>query len=82
VDQDPSPEQIARYHELLRAMTPARRLAAAGSLSVAARQMAMAGLRARHPSASEAELRARLFVRLYGRAEALRVLREVPDDAV
>jgi hypothetical protein len=44
--------------------------------------MAMAGLRARHPSASEAELRARLFVRLYGRAEALRVLREVPDDAV
>jgi hypothetical protein len=82
VDQDTSPEQIDRYHELLREMTPAQRMAAAASLSLAVRQMAMAGLRARHPSASEGELRARLFVRLYGRAEALRVLREVPDDAI
>lgn len=82
MDQDTSPSQVARYHELLRAMTPAQKAAATASLCIAARQMAMAGLRQRHPGASEDELRARLFVRLYGRADAIRVLGDVPDDAV
>ncbi|MGC4120037.1 MAG: hypothetical protein QM765_36745 [Myxococcales bacterium] len=82
VDQDTSPEQIERYHELLRAMTPAQKAAATDALCDAVREGALAGLRHRHPGASDGELRARLFVRLYGRGLATRVLGKVPDDAV
>jgi hypothetical protein len=46
------------------------------------RALALAGLRDRHPNASEDELRVRLAVRLYGRAVATKLFRDVPDDAV
>jgi hypothetical protein len=79
---DTSPAANARYHELLRAMAPERRLEAAMGLSRAVRELAVAGLRSRHPDASEDELRVRLTVRLYGREAALRLFRAVPEDAV
>jgi hypothetical protein len=82
VEQDTSPGQIAHYHRLLRAMTPAQKVAATVSLCSAVRTGALAGLRHRHPEATEAELRVRLAVRLYGRAEATRLFGEVPDDAI
>lgn len=58
------------------------RLRAAVSLGVAVRDLALAGLRARHPSADENELRKRLAVRLYGRALALQIFEHIPDDAL
>jgi hypothetical protein len=82
VEQDTSPEQMRRYHERLRAMEPWQRLRTAMALSSAVRELAAAGLRSRHPHASEAEIRVRLAVRLYGREAAVRLFGTVPDDAV
>lgn len=78
---DTSPEADARYHELLRALSPERRLEAAMKLSRAVRELAIAGIRQRHPAADEREIRARLAVRLYGREAAVRLFGAVPDDA-
>jgi hypothetical protein len=82
MEQDTSPAQVARYHQLLRAMTPEQRVSATVSLCNGVRVAAIAGLRQRHPQASDAELRVRLMVRLYGRTQAVRVFGSVPDDAV
>ena len=71
-----------RYHELLRTRAPYERLAQAMALTRMTRELAMAGLRSRHPDASPEELRVRLAVRLYGRAAAMRLFGTVPDDAV
>ena len=79
---DTSPGQDARYHELLRARAPHERLRAAMALSLAVRQLAEAGIRARHPGSAEGEVRVRLAVRLYGRAAAMRLFGDVPSDAV
>ena len=82
MEQDTPPENLARYHQLLRQMSPMARLQKAADLSVAVRQLALAGLRLRHPQAAPDELRARLAVRLYGRENAIRMRMVVPDDAV
>jgi hypothetical protein len=81
VERDTSPAASARYHELLRAMPPERRLEAAMRLSRGVRELALAGIREMHPEATEEELRIRLTVRLYGREAALRLFGTVPDDA-
>jgi hypothetical protein len=72
---------LARYQELLRAQSPEERLAQAMALTSAVRELTVAGIRQRHPDASERELRARLAVRLYGRDAALRMFGDVPVDA-
>jgi hypothetical protein len=82
VNRDTSPEAIARYHELLRAQSPAARFAQAAALTTAVRQLAEAGIRQRHPHASDSEVRVRLTVRLYGRDVARRLFGAVPADAV
>jgi hypothetical protein len=46
------------------------------------RELAVEGIRGRHPAAEPAELRVRLAVRLYGREAAERMFDEVPADAV
>ena len=79
---DTSPQADARYHELLRRMPPERRLEAAMRLSHAVRELAIAGIRGRHPAADDHELRVRLTVRLYGRDCARRLFGDVPDDAI
>ena len=63
-------------------MAPERRLETAMALSRGVRELAIAGLRARHPNADEQELRVRLTVRLYGREAAVRLFGSVPEDAV
>jgi hypothetical protein len=78
---DTSPAAEARYHELLRAMPPERRLEAAMKLSRAVRELALAGIRDQFPAANEQELRVRLTVRLYGRAAAVRLFGSVPANA-
>jgi hypothetical protein len=79
---DTSPAANARYHELLRAMPPERRLEVAMGLTQTVRELALAGIHDRHPQADEHEMRVRLTVRLYGRAVAVRLFGAVPDDAV
>jgi hypothetical protein len=78
---DTTPEANARYHELLRRMSPERRLEAAMRLSQAIRELAIAGIRQRHPEATDQEVHVRLAVRLYGRACAQKLFGSVPDDA-
>jgi DNA-binding HxlR family transcriptional regulator len=80
--RDTSEPSNARYHELLRALPPERRLEAAMSLSRGVRALAEAGIRERHPDASAAEIRVRMTVRMYGRAAAERLFGSVPADAV
>jgi hypothetical protein len=79
--QDTSAAASARYHELLRAMPPERRLEAAMRLSRGVRSLAIAGIRDKHPQANDDELRVRLTVRLYGRDAAKRLFGTVPEDA-
>jgi len=82
VPLDTAPAADARYHELLRRQTPAARLTQAAALTRAVRQLAEAGIRQRHPGASDAEVRVRLTTRLYGRDVAERLFGSVPHDAV
>jgi hypothetical protein len=79
--QDTSPAAQARYYELLRRLPVERRAQAMLRLNRAVRELALAGIRDRHPEAGDAELRVRLTVRLYGRAAAQRLFATVPDDA-
>jgi hypothetical protein len=51
------------------------------ALGACVRQLAEAGIRARHPAASDDEVRQRLAVRLYGRAAAQRLFETIPGDA-
>ena len=53
-DEQPSPEQI----EIIRRMTPARRLQLAEQLYWSARRLKAAGLRAQHPDWSEEHVEA------------------------
>ena len=77
---DTSDAADARYHELLRGMTPERRLETAMKLSRGVRQLAISGIRHRHPLASDQEIRVRLTALLYGRAVATKLFGHVPDD--
>jgi hypothetical protein len=79
---DTGAEQLRRYHERLRQLTPAQRLWQACALTMSVRALAEAGIRLRHPGATPEEVRVRLAVRLYSRAAARRLCREIPDDAV
>jgi len=82
VTRDTPPATIARYHELLRGQAPYERLEQAAALTRMVRQLAVAGIKQRHPGASLDEIRVRLAVRLYGREIARRLFEHVPDDAV
>jgi hypothetical protein len=82
VEQDTSPSQLLKYHELLRKQPPEKRLEKAAALSVAVRTLAEAGIRQRHPDATPEEVRVRLWVRLYGRAVAQRLGLAIPADAI
>src|SRR4051794_38631292 len=59
VYQDTNPAMVARYYEHLRAKAPYERLAQAASLTRMTRELAVAGIRQRHPDASDDEIRKR-----------------------
>ena len=67
---DTSVEAEAVRLAILRAKAPAERLADALSLSDAARQLARAGIRARHPAYTDRQVDLALFRMLYGPAIA------------
>jgi hypothetical protein len=73
VDGDTSSDAQARYAELLRRLAPHQRLRAAMGLSRATRELAEAGVRARSPLATDAQVRREVVVLLYGEEAARRL---------
>jgi hypothetical protein len=78
---DTSAAAQARYYELLRARSPAERLAIAAQLTRSVRTLAEVAIRSERSSASEAEVRSLLADRLYGRAIAERWFHRGEYDA-
>jgi hypothetical protein len=75
---DTHPDARVRARALLMARTPAERMAMASEMSVAAREIAAAGVRAElGPRASDRDVRRGVFLRFYardlGRLEAERI---------
>jgi hypothetical protein len=46
------------------------------------RELSEAGIRQRHPGASDEEVKIRLTVRIYGRETACRLFGDVPENAI
>jgi hypothetical protein len=82
--RDTSPKQQDDYYARLKRLTPEQRLRLAARLTTAVRRLAETGIRERHPLATDAEVRVRLAVRLYGRAAGQRLfgMNAVPPDAI
>jgi hypothetical protein len=74
---DTAPEVERLQIELLRAMPPGRKLVLAADLSAAVKVLALAGVRARYPGATEGEVRRRLATLLLGEELARRVYGEL-----
>jgi hypothetical protein len=81
MERDTAPAMAARYDAMMDALSGARRLEIAASLSSGVRALSEAGLRDRHPGAGDEEIRCRLTALLYGRAVAERLFDHVPEDA-
>lgn len=79
---DTSPEihsaQLRRYRE----MSVERKLALVEDANATARILALTGLAARHPGASERELHLRLFHLLHGRELATKAWGPLPEDSL
>ncbi len=76
---DTHPEAAAVQLRLLRATPTWRKVELWGQLNATARALALSGLRARYPQASEAELRRRLADLLLGADLAARVYGPLPE---
>lgn len=63
---DPSGESASRQIEVFRQMTGAERVAMALSMSEAAQELAVAGIRHRHPNWTAEQVRDALLVQLHG----------------
>ena len=81
MQQDTDPQVTARYLELSAALAPMQRLQIAADLSQAVRELALAGVRHRHPSARGDELRWRFAETLYGTEFALQIWGPLPHPA-
>ncbi len=77
---DTSPEAEQVLIELLRQAPPWRRLQLADRMSSTVRGLSLAGLRARHPRASEAELRRRFADIHLGPELAAKAYGPIPAD--
>jgi len=66
VSSDTSPEAAAVQQEIFRRMTPEQRLRIALELSEELRNIALSGVRSRHPEMSEEELKFELMRIMYG----------------
>jgi SAM-dependent methyltransferase len=81
MERDTAPEVTRRYHARIGALGGARRLEIAAQLTQGVRTLAEAGLRHRHPGASDEEVRCRLAALLYGRDVAERSSGSAPRGA-
>lgn len=78
---DTSPEARRFYFQRLARLSQAERMALTSRTSLLVRRMAEAGIRKLHPDCSEAEVKLRLAVRLYGRELVEPILGPAPRDA-
>jgi hypothetical protein len=75
---DTTPAAQKRQHEIFRRMSGERRLLLAMAFSDQIRDIAMEGLRRRHPSASEEALKAIYIKEIYGVIMPQRIERAIP----
>lgn len=76
---DTHPKMEALQVELWRQASPTRKMQMLAQLNASARLLALTGLRARYPQATEAELRRRLAGLLLGEELARKVYGDLPD---
>ncbi len=79
IHSDSHPAAEALQIRLLRRVSPTRKMEMLAQLYVAARLLALAGLRARYPHATEAELRRKWAILLLGEELARKVCEETTD---
>ncbi len=75
---DTHPEMEAPQIELWRQASPTRKMTMLAQLNASARMLALTGLRARYPQATEAELRRKLAGLLLGEELARKVYGDIP----
>lgn len=78
-DTEPEAEQV--LIDLLRRASVSRKLEMLGQMNATARQLALQGLRARHPGATEAQLQRYLADLLLGSELAARAYGSLPSEA-
>lgn len=76
---DTHPKMEALQIQLWRQASPTRKMNMLAQLNASVRLLALAGLRARYPEASETELRRRLAALLLGEGLARKVYGEIGD---
>jgi len=79
LSSDTHPKMEALQIQFWRQASPTRKMHILAQLNASARTLAQAGLRARYPQASEAELRRRLAGLLWGEDLARKVYGELHD---
>ena len=81
--RDTSPDIEARVARMMAERTPTERMRMAFSMFNTAKELITAGLLRENPSLNEAQLRARIFVRMYGdcfsREEIERIVKSIPN---
>jgi len=78
---DTHPKMEALQIQLWRQASPTRKMEMLAQLNASARMLALAGLRSRHPQASEAELRRRLAGLVLGEELARKVYGDINHAA-
>ncbi|HEY4426135.1 MAG TPA: hypothetical protein VGN10_18130 [Pyrinomonadaceae bacterium] len=69
---DTTPHIQRKHYELMRKLSPEKRLSMAFALTDATRQMVLADLQHRFPEASEFEIRRRFIARVLSRKDVIR----------
>jgi hypothetical protein len=76
---DTHPEMEALQIQLWRQATPTQKMTVLAQLNASARRLALAGLRARYPQATEAELRHKPAELLFGKVMGVKLFGEASD---
>ena len=79
-----TPSKIEKqYHQMIMALSPARRFQMAGQMFSTAKKLVMAGILMQNPKQTKAELRTRLFLRFYrtdfSLPELKKIIAHMPD---
>jgi uncharacterized protein YneF (UPF0154 family) len=80
---DTTPDIEKKMVQIMAERTPTERLRMASSMFDAARKLMRAGLLHENPSLNEAQIRARIFMRMYGdcysKEEIRKIMQHLPD---
>ena len=69
---DTTPQMQRKHYELMRSLSPERKLSMAFALTDATRQLVLADLKHRFPEANEEEIRRRFIARVLPRHDVIR----------